>query len=51
MSDGAAACLLMSEKMVKELNLEPIARIISFADGASAPIDFPIAPVDGKLNP
>ena len=31
MSDGAAFVLVMSEKMVKELNLEPIARRVSFA--------------------
>lgn len=46
LSDGAAACLLMSEKMVKELNVEPLARIDGFEDGALAPIDFPIAPVE-----
>lgn len=33
LSDGAAACLLMSEKMVRELNLEPLAVIEGFADG------------------
>ncbi|MBK5214273.1 MAG: acetyl-CoA C-acyltransferase [Flavobacteriaceae bacterium] len=31
MSDGAAFTLIMSEEMVKELNLEPIARLVSFA--------------------
>jgi acetyl-CoA acyltransferase len=31
MSDGAAFVLVMSESMVKELNLEPIARPVSFA--------------------
>jgi len=31
MSDGAAFVLIMSEKMVKELNLEPIARMVSYA--------------------
>lgn len=29
-SDGAAFVLVMSEKMVKELNLEPIARLVSY---------------------
>lgn len=38
MSDGAAACLLMSEKMVKELNVKPLARIVGFADSALSPI-------------
>lgn len=31
MSDGAAFTLIMSEEMVKELNLEPIARMVSYA--------------------
>src|SRR5690606_26478670 len=31
MSGGAAFTLVMSEKMVKELNLEPIARLVSFS--------------------
>tara|TARA_R110002073_G_scaffold72537_1_gene177723 strand:+ start:761300 stop:762484 length:1185 start_codon:yes stop_codon:yes gene_type:complete len=31
MSDGAAFVLIMSEAMVKELNLEPIARMVSYA--------------------
>lgn len=30
MSDGAAFVMIMSEKMVKELNLEPIARMVGF---------------------
>ena len=29
-SDGASFCLMMSEEMVKELNLEPIARLMSY---------------------
>src|SRR5690625_3012956 len=31
MSDGAAFVLVMSEAMVKELNLEPIARLVSYS--------------------
>ncbi|MBL4746454.1 MAG: acetyl-CoA C-acyltransferase [Flavobacteriaceae bacterium] len=31
MSDGAAFVLVMSEEMVKELNLEPVARMVSYA--------------------
>ncbi len=31
MSDGAAFTVVMSEEMVKELNIEPIARLVSFA--------------------
>lgn len=30
--------------MVKELNLKPLARVVAFQDGATDPIDFPIAP-------
>lgn len=44
LSDGAACCLLMSEKQVKENNLEPMARVLGFEDSAVQPIDFPIAP-------
>ena len=36
-NDGAAAVVLASEKKVKEHNLTPIARIISFADAAQKP--------------
>ena len=31
MSDGAVFVVVMSEEMVKELNLEPIARLVSYA--------------------
>ncbi len=31
MSDGAAAVLVMSERMVKQLNLKPLARFVSYA--------------------
>jgi acetyl-CoA acyltransferase len=31
MSDGAGAALLMSERMVKQLNLKPLARFVSYA--------------------
>ena len=31
MSDGAGAVVLMSERMVKQLNLKPLARFVSFA--------------------
>lgn len=44
LSDGASALLLVSESTVNERNLNPIARIISFADAECNPKDFPIAP-------
>lgn len=34
----------MSEKKVKELNLKPLARIVSYGDGGNEPCDFCIAP-------
>jgi acetyl-CoA acyltransferase len=37
MSDGAAFVLVMSEEMVKELNLEPIARLVNFASAGVEP--------------
>lgn len=43
-NDGAAALVLTNENVVKELNLKPLARVLAFQDGATDPIDFPIAP-------
>ena len=37
--------VLASEEAVKNFNLKPLARIISYADGETEPIDFCIAPV------
>lgn len=45
MSDGAAFVLVMSEEMVKELNLEPIARLVSFASSGVEPRIMGIGPV------
>ncbi len=45
MSDGAAFTLVMSEEMVKELNLEPIARLVSFAAVGVDPKIMGIGPV------
>ena len=45
-SDGAAFVLLMSEDMVKELNLEPIARLVSYAVAGVEPKIMGIGPVD-----
>ncbi len=45
MSDGAAFVLVMSEKMVKELNLEPVARMVSFAAVGVEPRIMGIGPV------
>ncbi|XP_059350905.1 acetyl-CoA acetyltransferase, mitochondrial-like isoform X2 [Daphnia carinata] len=44
LSDGAAACVLASAKAADRLGSKPLARIVSFSDAATDPIDFPIAP-------
>ena len=44
MSDGAAFVLVMSEKMVKELKLEPIARMVSYATAGVEPRIMGIGP-------
>ncbi len=45
-SDGAAFVLMMSEKMVKELGLEPVARLASYAVVGVEPRIMGIGPVD-----
>ncbi|MEJ1223644.1 acetyl-CoA C-acyltransferase [Sediminicola sp. 1XM1-17] len=45
MSDGAAFVLVMSEEMVKELNLEPIARLVNYAAAGVEPRIMGIGPV------
>ncbi len=45
MSDGAAFVLVMSESMVKELNLEPIARMVSYAAVGVEPRIMGIGPI------
>ncbi|HDZ06388.1 hypothetical protein LCGC14_0149140 [marine sediment metagenome] len=45
MSDGAAFVMVMSEDMVKELNLEPIARLVNYAAAGVPPRIMGIGPV------
>jgi len=45
MSDGAAFVLVMSEEMVKELNLEPIARLVNYAAAGVPPRIMGIGPI------
>ncbi|MBD0832329.1 acetyl-CoA C-acyltransferase [Aestuariibaculum sediminum] len=45
MSDGAAFVMIMSEDMVKELNLKPIARLVSYAAAGVEPRIMGIGPV------
>ena len=43
-NDGAACVILVSEKKLKELGLEPVAEVLSFADAAHQPELFTTAP-------
>lgn len=45
MSDGAAFVMVMSEDMVKELNLEPVARLVNYAAAGVEPRIMGIGPV------
>jgi acetyl-CoA acyltransferase len=45
-SDGAAFVLIVSEKMLKELNLVPIARLVTYAVAAVEPRIMGIGPVE-----
>jgi acetyl-CoA acyltransferase len=45
MSDGAAFVLIMSEDMVKELNIKPIARMVNYAAAGVPPRIMGIGPV------
>ena len=45
MSDGAAFVMVMSEEMVKELNIEPIARLVNYAAAGVEPRIMGIGPV------
>ena len=45
MSDGAAFVMVMSEAMVKELDLEPIARMVNFAAAGVPPRIMGIGPI------
>lgn len=45
MSDGAAFVMVMSEEMVKELNLEPIARMVSYTAVGVEPRIMGVGPI------
>ena len=45
-SDGAAFVMVMSEKIMKELNIEPIARLVSYATVGVEPRIMGIGPVN-----
>ncbi|KIM33548.1 hypothetical protein M408DRAFT_61547 [Serendipita vermifera MAFF 305830] len=44
LNDGASALVLISKAKGEELGIKPLAKIISYADAALKPIDFPEAP-------
>lgn len=46
LSDGAAACILMSSKALEKYDVKPLAKIVSYGEGACDPIDFATSPVD-----
>ena len=45
MSDGAAACVIMSLEKAQELGLKPLARFVSFATAGCLPEEMGIGPV------
>jgi acetyl-CoA acyltransferase len=45
MSDGAGAVVLVSEKVLKQYNLTPLARFVGFAVGGVAPEIMGIGPI------
>jgi len=51
-NDGAAACVVVSERVAKESGVTPIARIVGYATGGVAPEWVMMAPVEAinKLN-
>lgn len=49
-SDGAAATVVMSEDMAKELKLKPLGRIIGYATGGVAPEWVMMAPLEAVKN-
>ena len=46
MSDGAAFVVVMSEKMIKKLNIKPIGRMVSYATAGVEPSIMGIGPAD-----
>jgi acetyl-CoA C-acetyltransferase len=49
-NDGAAAVVLVSENKLKELGLQPLVRIVSFADASQAPEWFTTTPIKAMNN-
>ena len=49
LNDGASALILMSKEKADELNIKPIAKIVSYADAAQEPKWFTTAPAKALL--
>jgi acetyl-CoA acyltransferase len=45
MSDGAAACVVMSDERARQLNLKPLARFVAYATAGCPPEEMGIGPV------
>jgi acetyl-CoA acyltransferase len=45
MSDGAAACIVMSDERAQQLNLKPLARFVAYATAGCPPEEMGIGPV------
>lgn len=46
LNDGAAAMIIVSGKLCKDLNLTPLFKIRGFGDAARDPVEFTVAPSD-----
>lgn len=46
LGDGAAACVLMSSASVQKYGAKPLAKIVSYGEGACDPKEFATSPVD-----
>lgn len=44
LNDGAAAVLLASEEALKDHGMKPLAKVLAYADAATNPLDFALAP-------
>ncbi len=44
LADGASAVLMVSERILKEYNLIPLAEVVGFAESFDDPVSFPIVP-------
>ncbi|XP_022122532.1 acetyl-CoA acetyltransferase A, mitochondrial [Pieris rapae] len=46
LNDGGAAVLMMTSEAADRLKVEPLARVVGYADAERDPLEFPIAPAD-----